>query len=92
MRVVLLLSMMFGVSTPLLAAETARFSGAGALVAGAAESGDGRFALKAELARSDDAQCGGRFHLDARLAVGDLAKSTTAACTAAGDIFKNGFE
>ncbi len=74
------------------AAETPRFSGDGGLVEGAVESSDGRFALKAELEQGDDTQRGGRFSLDARLAVSDLAKSTTAVCTTATDIFKNGFE
>lgn len=74
------------------AAETPRFSGDGGLVEGSVESSDGRFALKAELEQGDDTQRGGRFSLDARLAVSDLAKSTTAVCTTAVDIFKNSFE
>ena len=74
------------------AAEAPRFSGDGGLVEGAVESSDGRFTLKAELEQGDDTQHGGRFSLDARLAVSDLAKSTTAVCTTAADIFKNGFE
>lgn len=92
MRAALMLLMILGMSAGVLAAETPRFSGEGGLVEGSVESSDGRLALKAELERRDETQRGGRFSLDARLAVSDLAKSTTAVCTTAVDIFKNGFE
>ena len=74
------------------ASEAPRFSGEGGLVEGSVESSDGRFALKAEMERGDDTQRGGRFSLDARLAVSDLAKSANAVCNAPDDVFKNGFE
>ena len=74
------------------ASEAPRFSGEGGLVEGSVESSDGRFALKAEMERGDDTQRGGRFSLDSRLAVSDLAKATNAVCTDTGVIFMNSFE
>lgn len=93
MRALTILAMLAAASTDATAADAPRFSGDGALVEGMAESADGRFALQAGIeAGDDDTQRGGRYSLDARLAVGDLAKSSMGACTTAGDIFKNSFE
>lgn len=77
---------------PTLAGEAPRFSGSGGLVAGDATSADGRYAMRADLKRGNDLQSGGRFTLDARLAVSDVAKAANTACNAGPEIFRNGFE
>ena len=92
MRAMTMVIAMLAAPTSVLASEPSRFSGDGGLVEGAVESSGGRFTLKAELEQGDDTQRGDRFSLDARLAVSDLAKSTTAVCATAADIFKNSFE
>lgn len=92
MRAVLLLSILFGVTSAAVAAEVPRFSGEGALVEGARVSSDGRFALQGELDRGEEVQRGGRFSLSARLAASELAKSTNTACVVGGVLFANGFE
>lgn len=86
----LLLLLVMPTLTP--AAPAPRFSGAGTLVEGTADSAGGRYRLAADLKRGDDRQQGGRFSLQARLTVSDALKSANAACTAAPDIFRNGFE
>jgi hypothetical protein len=77
---------------PILASQSARFSGSGALVAGETTSADGRYRMQADLKRGNPVQHGGRFSLDARLAASDAAKAAGTACTGGPDIFRNGFE